>query len=64
MRLVGQGLAPPGEKKLKVLVTQLCPSLCNSMDSGQPDSSVHGTFQARTSGETALINWMTCLKVI
>ena len=64
MRLVGQGLAPSGERKVKVLVTQLCPSLCNSMDCGQPGSSVHGILQARTSGETALINWMTCLKVI
>ena len=50
MRLVGQGLTPSGEKKVKVLVTQLCPSLCNSVDCGQPDSSVRGIFQARTSG--------------
>ena len=30
-----------------VLVTQLCLILCNPMDYSPPDSSVHGTFQAR-----------------
>ena len=30
-----------------VLVTQLCPTLCNSMDYSLPGSSVHGIFQAR-----------------
>ena len=29
-------------------VAKLCPTLCNPMDSSLPDSSVHGTFQART----------------
>ena len=29
------------------LVTQLCPTLCNSMDCSPPGSSVHGIFQAR-----------------
>ena len=28
-------------------VAQLCPTLCNPMDSSQPGSSVHGIFQAR-----------------
>ena len=33
--------------KVKVLVTQLCPTLCDCMDCGLPDSSVHGIPQAR-----------------
>ena len=30
-----------------VLVTQLCPTLCDSMDHSLPGSSVHGILQAR-----------------
>ena len=30
-----------------MLVTQLCPTLCDPMDYSPPGSSVHGTFQAR-----------------
>ena len=30
-----------------MLVTQSCPTLCNSMDCSPPGSSVHGIFQAR-----------------
>ena len=30
-----------------VLVTQLCPTLCDPMDCSPPDSSIHGIFQAR-----------------
>ena len=30
-----------------VLVTQLCPTLCDPMDCSPPGSSVHGTLQAR-----------------
>ena len=30
-----------------VIVTQLCPTLCNSMDCSLPSSSVHGILQAR-----------------
>ena len=30
-----------------MLVTQLCPTLCDPMDCCLPDSSVHGTLQAR-----------------
>ena len=33
--------------KVKVLVTQLCPTLCNPMDCSLPDSSVYGISQAR-----------------
>ena len=33
--------------KVKVLVAQLCPTLCNSMDCSPPGSSVHGISQAR-----------------
>ena len=33
--------------KVKVLVTQSSPTLCNSMDCSPPGSSVRGIFQAR-----------------
>ena len=33
--------------KVKVLVTQLCPILCDPMDCNPPGSSVHGILQAR-----------------
>ena len=33
---------------VKVLVTQLCLSLCDPMDCSPPGSSVHGILQART----------------
>ena len=32
--------------KVKVSVTQLCPTLCNSTDGSPPGSSVHGISQA------------------
>jgi len=35
-------------KKVKVLVTELCPTLCNPMDCRPPGSSVYGILQART----------------
>ena len=34
-------------KKMKVLATQSCPTLCNPMDCSLPVSSVQGIFQAR-----------------
>ena len=33
--------------KVKVLVTQLGPTLCDPMDCSPPGSSVHGILQAR-----------------
>ena len=33
--------------KVNVLVTKLCPTLCNPMDCSPPGSSVHGILQAR-----------------
>ena len=33
--------------KVKVLVTQLCLTLCDPMDCSPPGSSVHGILQAR-----------------
>ena len=33
--------------KVKVLVAQLCLTLCDPMDCSSPGSSVHGIFQAR-----------------
>ena len=35
------------EVKVKVSVTQSCPTLCDSVDCSPPGSSVHGIFQAR-----------------
>ena len=35
------------EKKVKVLISQLCPALCNPMDCSLPGSSVCGILQAR-----------------
>ena len=34
-------------KKVKVLVVQSCQNLCDPMDCGPPDTSVHGVLQAR-----------------
>ena len=34
--------------KVKVLVTQPCPTLCDPRDCSPPGSSVHGVLQART----------------
>ena len=50
-----RGAVPPlcrcrvyfGGKKVKVLVTQLCPTLCDPMDCSSPGSSVHGILQGR-----------------
>ena len=36
----------PGESESEV--AQSCPTLCNPMECGQPGSSIHGVFQART----------------
>jgi len=36
-----------GRLKVKVLVAQLCPTLCNPMDCSPSGSSVHGILQAR-----------------
>ena len=33
--------------RLKVLVTQLCPTLCHPVDCSPPGFSVHGILQAR-----------------
>ena len=37
-------------KKVKVLVIQLCLTLCNPMDCSPPCSSVHGILQAKNTG--------------
>ena len=39
----------------KVLVSQLCPTLCNPMDCSLPGSSVHGILQARILGYHSLL---------
>ena len=35
------------KKKWKLLVAQLCPTLCDPMDCSPPGSSVHGVLQAK-----------------
>ena len=40
-------LTTRGGLKVKVLITQLCLTLCNPMDYSPPGSSVHGILQAR-----------------
>ena len=35
------------KNKVKVLVAQLCLTLCNPMDYSPPGSPIHGMFQAR-----------------
>ena len=42
-------------KKGKVLVTQLCPTLCNPIDCSPPGSSVCGIFQAK------ILDWLPSL---
>ena len=42
----------------KVLVTQLCPTLCHTMDCSPPGSSVHGILQARTLEWVAMTSSM------
>ena len=39
-----------GWVKVKVLIAQPCPALCNPMDCSPPDSSVHGILQASNTG--------------
>ena len=43
------------EVKVKVLVAQLCPTLCDTMDWSPPGSSVHGILQAR------ILEWVAML---
>ena len=45
--------------KVKVLVTQLCPTLCDPMDCSPPGSSVHGILQARILEWTAIPSFPT-----
>ena len=40
-------VGPKEPMKVKVLVAQSCPTLCDPMDSSLPGSSVPGIFQAR-----------------
>ena len=37
----------PVKVKMKMLLAQLCPTLCDPMDCSPPGSSVHGILQAR-----------------
>ena len=42
-----QSESPKLVRKILRLVTQSCPTLCNSMDCSPSGSSVHGILQAR-----------------
>ena len=41
--------------KVKVLVTQSCPTLCDPIDCSPPGSSVHGILQAKILECTAIL---------
>ena len=43
-----QSESPDFNLRMKVLVAQSCPTLCNPMDCGLPGSSVHGNLLATT----------------
>ena len=62
----------PNLEKMKVLVAQLCPTLCNPMDRSPPGSSVHGILQAgilecidipfsRASFQSRDWTWVSCI---
>ena len=51
----GQHKWPPQRDKMKVLVVQSCPILCDPMDCSPPGSSVHRIFQAR------ILEWVAIL---
>ena len=40
--------------KVKMLVAQSCPTLCNSVDCSLPGSSIHGILQSRISERIAI----------
>ena len=42
------------ESKMKVLVLQSCPTLCDPVDRSLPDSSAHGILQARILERVAM----------
>ena len=43
------------KNKVRVLITQSCPTLCNPMDCNPPGSSVLGILQAR------ILEWVAIL---
>ena len=48
-------------KKVKVLVTQSCPILCDPKDCSLPGSCVHGISQARTGFlQARILEWLPC----
>ena len=58
--------------KVNVFVVQLCPTVCDPMDSSWPDFSVHGIFQARVLEWVAMLSsrgssrpgnqtWVSCI---
>ena len=62
----------PNFEKMKVLVAQLCPTLCNPMDRSPPGSFVHGILQAgilecidipfsRGSFQSRDWTWVSCI---
>ena len=50
-------LATKCERKVKVLVTQLCSNLCDPIDCSLPVSSVHGIFPGKNIGVEIAISF-------
>ena len=51
--LISMTLKEKDGVKVKVLVIQLCSTLCNPMDCSLPGSTIHGILQAR------ILKWVT-----
>ena len=47
---------PLSSLSLKVLVTQLCPTLCDPKDCSLPGSSVHGILQLKNAGVYSILS--------
>ena len=52
-----------GGLKVKVLVTQSCPTLCDTMDCSPPGSSIHRIFQVRVL-EWVAISFSKILEIL
>ena len=56
-------------KSVNMLVTQLCPTLCNPRDCSPPGSSVHGIFQAGiqkwiSSTQASILGLLHCRQIL
>ena len=53
---LGGGPEGEGSQKVKVFISESCPTLCDPMDCGPPGSSVHGIIQARVLEWVAMLS--------